>query len=322
MQETKELPKERVSFSSLNWLEESPAYFQGMINGDLQREESSSMDFGKALHCYVLRKNDFNSEYYVMDATQPINEQQRKFCKNITSGIDFKEAYGLSYSIKGKSSTVIENESTKLYMTLKPYCDAIKDVGERKIISTDDYSKITNLSDNIYKHKGVLNVFNYPEKHKDAKVFVEKDFLCKIRRLHDNKDLYINGFIDYLIFDPSNRKMIITELKSSSHSLKNYRESFDKYNVGRQLAIYTIAAGKLFEELYPDIPLKEVTPEWYVIVGQTNTLFEVKCFSINEFTIQEGMMEYKDLVNRYVFHHENGWDYPQEYYTNNGVEYL
>jgi hypothetical protein len=38
--------------------------------------------------------------------------------------------------------------------------------------------------------------------------------------------------------------------------------------------------------------------------------------------IENGMHEYRDLINRYVFHYKEGWDYSQEYYTNEGIERL
>jgi uncharacterized protein YktA (UPF0223 family) len=313
----------KVSFSSLTWLEESPAYFRAMSNGDLPKPESQFMDFGKALHCYILRRDDFPKEYYVLKAIMPANAQQHKFCAEYRNNKgDIVEAYKASYSIKSKTSDTIKSEAEKLIMTLKPYIDSISDSEGKKIISFDDFERITSIADNILVHKGAKKLFEYMDNHKDCDVFTEKEFMLKGRKLHDGKDLWIHGFVDHIIFDPKNRKMIINELKTTSKPLSKYREAFSEYHTARQLAIYTIAAGKIFETMYPDIPLKEVTPEWNVIVAQTNTLYEVRVFNINQVHIEQGMIEYKDLINRYVFHYENGWDFPQEYYTNEGVEYL
>jgi hypothetical protein len=312
----------KVSFSSLNWLAESPRYFQAMVTGEIPKEESKSLDFGKVVHCYLLRPNDFNNEYDVLNCKQPINKQQYDFCKFISDGMNYEEAYKNSYSIKSKTEKSITSEATKLYIELKDYSEKIKNQGTKALLSEYDFNRITKISDNAIKHIGVQNLFKYSEQHKDSVVLTEQEFTFDGRTLHDEKKLLVHGFIDHIVFDPNNRKMIITEVKTTSGSLNNYYESFEKYHTAMQLGIYTIAAGKIFEKMYPDIPLKEVRPEWNVIAIQSNGLFEIKMFVINDGTIASGMMMYKDLMNRYVFHYKEGWEHSQEYYTNNGLEIL
>lgn len=314
--------KIKVSFSSLNWLEVSPAYYRAMSDGQLPKEQSASMDFGKATHCYILRPNDFNKEYFVMECATPENVQQSRFVKELLDNKSYLDAYKNAYSTTGKSDKVVEQAASKMFMQLKPYADSLKDAGDKIILSTDDFNKLTKMSDNVLAHKGVRKLLDYTENHKDSVTFVEKEFLFPVRKLHDDKDLFIHGFIDQLIFDPANRKMIINELKTTSGAPSAYRESFEKYHTARQLGIYTIAAGKIFESMYPDIPLKEMTPEWNIIVAQTTVLNEVKVYSVTDMDITAGLYEYKDLVNRFVFHYKEGWEHTQEYYTNDGIERL
>ena len=321
---TPELQEEKikVSFSSLNWLEISPAYYKAMVNKELPKEQTKSMDFGKAMHCYVLRTDDFNKEYFVMEHSAPENTQQSNFVKELLDGKSYLDAYKNSYSISGKSDKIIEQAASKMFMQLKPYADSLKDAEDKIILSISDFDKITKISDNILAHKGARKLLDYSENHKDSIVFTEKEFLFPVRKLHDDKDLFMHGFIDHLIFDPNNRKMIINELKTTSDAPSAYRDSFTKYHTARQLGMYTIAAGKLFESMYPDIPLKEMTPEWNIIVAQTTTLNEVKVYSVTDMDITAGLYEYKDLINRFVFHYKEGWEYAQEYYTNDGIERL
>lgn len=322
MKEKSEDEKIRVSFSSLNWLEISPAFFQAMKNGELAKEESKSMDFGKATHCYVLRPNDFQKEYYVMEANTPDNAQQNAFAKLLATKMPYNDAYRACYSLTGKSEKTIEDAAAKLYMQLQPYANSLALAENRTIISSMDFARLSKMSDSIQAHKGARKLFDYAENHKDSVVFIEHEFMQQVRKLHDEKDLYIHGFIDHMIFDPNNRKMIINELKTTSDAPKDYRESFEKYHTARQLAMYSIAAGKLFEKTYPDISLKEMSIEWNIIVVQSMKLFETKVYAVNAMDIENGMHEYRDLINRYVFHYKEGWDYSQEYYTNEGIERL
>lgn len=317
-----DLPEIRVSFSSLSWLLNSPAYYQAKVNHELPKEESKYMDFGKAIHCYMLRTNDFPKEYFVFNAQSPINAQQRAFCEFLKDKNDYLEAYKSVYSIKGKTTKTIEDEASKLYMILSPYIQSFKDAEGKITISIDDFNRIVKMSDNALSHQGVKKLFDYVENHKDSILYTEKEFLYKAKKLHDDKDLFVHGFIDHLIFDPKNRKIIVNELKTTSEHPSKYRESFEKYHTARQLAMYTIAASKIFEKEFPDIPLKEMTPEWNVIVMQSNELYEVKVYGVNDAIIGEGLREYADLINRYAFHYKEGWNYSQEYYTNEGIEYL
>lgn len=316
------LPETRVSFSSLNWLEKSPAYYQGMINGSIPKEETASMIFGRAVHSYILQGESFDNNYVVVDYEAPQNKQQVEFAARVAHGENYLDAYKGAYSTGKKSEALIEKEATVLSLSLKSYIDYLKQKDERSILQKSQMDAIHAMNSSILKHETARNLLTYGDKWPDAHVYTEKEFLVPIRKLHDENDLYIHGFIDHLIFDPGNRRMKITELKTTSQDICDYPEAFVKYKTSRQLAIYTVAAGKLFEKEYPDVPLKEMSVEWNVIAVQSNGLFETRVFIVTEQTIMDGMMTYKDLINRYVFHYKEGWDYPQEYYTNNGVEYL
>lgn len=324
LKDTTILPETRVSFSSLNWLEKSPAYYKAMVQGQIVKEDTKNMAFGRAVHNYILQNNTFDENHIIIDCETPQNKQQLDFATCISLGDDPIDAYKKTYATNKKSIALIEKESTVLALSLKPYidylsCDKAKDKTVLRLFQKD---AIEAMYASVIKHEAARNILQYGDKWPEANISTEQEFLIPVRKLHDDKDLYIHGFIDHLMFDPGNRRMKITELKTTSYDICEYPESFIKYKTARQLAIYTVAAGKLFEKLYPDVPLKEMSVEWNVIAVQSNGLFETRVFIVTEQTIMDGMISYKDLINRYVFHYKEGWDYPQEYYTNKGVEYL
>ena len=69
------LPETRVSFSSLNWLEKSPAYYQAMVQGQIVKEDTKNMAFGRAVHNYILQNNTFDENYIIIDCETPQNKQ-------------------------------------------------------------------------------------------------------------------------------------------------------------------------------------------------------------------------------------------------------
>ncbi len=326
-QEQTQTKEFRINNSNLDVLAKSPKlFYRTYISKEQERQHESSFQFfGKAMHYYVLKNDEFEKEYFIGDFEKPSNKMQANFCDAIISkGLSYFDAYQDVYSTKSMSQKLVEENSVKLFMQLNSYIEFIKNPDNKSkiLIEAHDYNTIKTINDNILTHTKANELLNYKEKYNSAAVMKEIYLKHKLTTLPDKANLYLDGILDQVIFDVDNRKMIIVELKSTSKPVCKFADSFFEYKYNKQLAIYTILAGKEFERLFPDIPLKEMIPEWYIIAAETSDLNEVRLFKINEIHIQDGLKMYSDLKNRFLYHYEHGWDFPQEYFTNKGIEYI
>lgn len=122
----------------------------------------------------------------------------------------------------------------------------------------------------------------------------------------------LKGKIDRLRIDHVNEQFTIIDLKTTSKTLASFPESFEQYHYARQMAAYIIAGSKFIEEKFG----KRYKPSHnHVIVAvETKGDFRASRFVVTEPTIQAGMQEYNDLLDRLNFHFTtNNWIDDREY---------
>lgn len=315
----------RISNTSLAWLDISPKYYLEMREKEQSSKESYQI-FGEAFHCKVLRPQDFDNEFIISDVTYPANSQQYLFCDLLYQGAGPKDAYLASYKTANKmSAEKLASESSILEMTLTPFVQMKKQMEEKQLLTLEDKHKLDYFNDAIIRHKKadfLINTHKYREDQIEA--YNEYEFLIEDGKSHDGQPIYMHGFIDRMIWDFKEKKVYLIELKSTSKPLSEFNESFETYKYHRQLGIYTIAMGKEFARLHPELIIEEFTPEFIIIAAQTagKGALDLGVFQINEYHIQHGAYDYKNLKERYIYHLEHGYDHPMEYHLNDGVVFI
>ena len=105
-------------------------------------------------------------------------------------------------------------------------------------------------------------------------------------------------------------------------STHGFRDSFDKYDYGRQMAYYWSAIiWYIDNELKIDI--SGYSHETYIVAIQNNGSNECRVFEVPEGKIIEKLEEIKKILSEIDWHMSNNlWDYSREYYEGDGVESL
>lgn len=324
----------RISNSSLGWFLQSPRYYKDMLDGTIKNKATSAMDNGSMIHMYLLQPKEFKQTYMILDFQTPTSAQQKQFCIDYINSKANKpiykavEAFKANYSTSGKSDDKIAKESLEMALKLKSYIKFLRssDAG-KKVISWSDMNMLIKIKSNVQKHKKanelLFNTVNSPG------IIAENEFhinwTWNIRPADvfgvERTTLNCKSLIDRLIIDQVNKRITLVDIKTTV-STSGFRDSFDKYDYGRQMAYYWSAiVWYIDNELKIDI--SGYSHETYIVAIQNNGSNECRVFEVPEGKITEKLEEIKKILSEIDWHMSNNlWDYSREYYEGDGVESL
>tara|TARA_B100001094_G_C18171514_1_gene795387 strand:+ start:1523 stop:2524 length:1002 start_codon:yes stop_codon:yes gene_type:complete len=314
--------EDHVSHSSLSALSVSPRYFQKYKARELHKD-SKAFDLGSAIHCYVLEHDKYN-ERYVIAPTNPVGGMMGVFIESYVEAeavminehmpkqlkIDgYQTLHELCYD-KAGFKTALETVLKKFNSDEnQAYFKFLKENSGKTVLSQDDMQVVKNCYDKLIEHQ-MTHPLLFPDEDKDGKPEFEISWIYK--------DVNVKSIIDNLILDVENKKIDIIDLKTTSKSVYNFSRSYFTYGYYRQMAIYKLAVNSYLETLGIDIQDYDINS--YVVVVQTTGLHECVVYKPNTTDLSIGMDEFDDLVERYKWHvSKNLWDFPKEYYDNDGI---
>jgi len=316
------MDEDHVSHSSLSALSVSPRYFQKYKARELYKD-SKAFDLGSAIHCYVLEHKEFNNRYaiapsnpvggmmgkfieaYVEAENIMINDNMPKELK-LDSYVTLHELCYDKAGFKTALETVLKKFNSEENQT---YYKFLKENSDKIILSQDDMDIIINCYNNLIEHQ-MTNRLLWREDGEDMKPEFE------ISWIYNN--VKIKSIIDNLILDVENKRIFIVDLKTTSKSVYNFDRSYYTYGYYRQMAIYKLAVNSYIKKLGIDI--KDYDINLYIVVVQTTGLHECVVYKPNLTDLSVGTDEFDKLIERYKWHvNKSLWDFPMEYYKDNGI---
>lgn len=318
----------RISNSNIGWfLNKGPAYLHKKLSGQLEDETSPSMTKGTMIHEYLLQPEEFQKDYVVWDKSRPSSVNEEKFCQALADSLEIEpnksllSAYKAAYSTSGKSDDKILSEATKKASTLKEYIEFLKSRDQREMITPYSVTQLMKIKENISNHKAACklllpadnkNVFH--EFHINWEYISSKyndiEFTCPCKSL-----------LDSVTFDYDNKKVILTDLKTTSH-LHNFADAVNTYDYTRQLYFYTKALKwYITNELHEDGDTWRF--EWYIIAIDSLTS-DIRVFTFSYKQVYgENVEKVRNAIRDIVWHKCNDlWEHSRAYYEGNGIETL
>jgi hypothetical protein len=317
---------EHVSHSSLSALKISPQYFQKYINRELKQEDSRYLDLGSAIHCYILENSTFNDRYIVSDVpvvggmmgkfVEALVENEKFVNTSVLDGTeDSPEEFVLQntdhlyqhcYDISGFKTSIatvikkLDNPEINSYVTL------LRNSVNKHILSQDEMETILQCAASASKHAVASTVLNPVEAEPEKEI------------LWTHKDFKIKSIIDNLILDKEKKMVTVTDLKTTSKNPYNFLGSYISYGYYRQIGIYKQAVMAYMTELGLDFA--EYDFKTYIVALQTTGLCECVVYEPDNLDLSIAIDEFESLLDRLKWHQDHDhWDYPMEYYNNNGV---
>ncbi len=319
----------RISNSNIGWfLNKGPAYLHKKLSGQLEDETSPSMTKGTMIHEYLLQPEEFQKDYVVWDKSRPSSVNEEKFCQALADSLEIEpnksllSAYKAAYSTSGKSDDKILSEATKKASTLKEYIEFLKSRDRREMITPYSVTQLMKIKENISNHKAACKLL-LPADNKNVfhEFHINWEYVCT--SIDESKCFTCSckSLLDSLIFDHSKKKIILIDLKTTSH-LHNFADAVNMYDYTRQLYFYTRAViWYLIHEAHIDY-WTEYTFEWYIIAIDSFTS-EIRVFSFDKKQIWCNHNKVHEALRDIMWHKDNDlWEHSRAYYEGNGIETL
>ena len=313
-------------------------YKKYVIDGEKEQMESPSLENGKLIHLYV----EDPGKFVVSDVERPTDTLaewiEEVFSKVGPDHID-KESSLLREVIldcrdgrygKMKEETVLAKFYDRLdYMEhLALATNELCMTGKQKelVAKCTDSLRANKLASKLLFEEG--DTFGDVE-YNELPVYWEEKVPVYGETDEANGEevvkqtLKCKALIDRLQVSPTNKRAVLTDLKTTGKPISLFPGSFKYYRYGRQVSWYLLAVCRFLEEQYPDIPVEDWALEANIVAVETTGLYETKVFGVTPEVTDKGMSEYKDCVERiaYATYH-NEWVQTREEVAQDGYIHL
>ncbi len=213
--------------------------------------------------------------------------------KILTAGIDY--------------FMLLQNSVGKTMVTDVDYAKAVNCV---MALKSDDFTK-------KYSDK------NYPKHSPD-----DLEYLDKVVIMFEYEGLQFKGELDRVMLDHDRKVITPIDFKTTSKSIISFKHEFWKYRYDFQAAVYRYGLTK--QDFIVELMKKGyVMDNFLYIVVEKELTNPPMCFEVTKDIIHIGLAGGKientfyegftQAVERYIYaENNNKWQYPKEYYVNNG----
>lgn len=158
------------------------------------------------------------------------------------------------------------------------------------------------------------------EHFNELAVYWKKDVLIG-DDLHVSMNL--KSLIDRFILKFSEEKILVDliDFKTTGQKVVFFKSSFKSYRYYRQLAFYKEAILNYIKQKYPDFK-GEIEFTYYIVVVETNHLYQCKVLKIEEAWIRKGRIEADILLGEIGYHQSTGQWVRSREEINHGFETL
>ena len=316
---------DHVSHSSLSALKVSPQYFQKYINRELV-QDSRYLDLGSAIHCYILENHTFLKKYIVstvpviggmtgkfleaiVENTKYVNQTVHDSTEDIPNEFVLQNTdhlYQHCYDISGFKTPIVTVIKKLDNVDNIAYMEFLQQAEGKHTLSQEEMETITQCAASAERHAVASNILNPVEAEPEKEI------------LWTHQGFKVKSIIDNLILDKERKLVTVTDLKTTSKNPHNFIRSYTSYGYYRQIAIYKLAVLDYLAEFGEDPT--EYDFKTYIVALQTTGLYECVVYEPDSLDLSIAIDEFESLLARLKWHQDhNHWDYPMEYYNNNGI---
>lgn len=302
------------SYSSLSKLLECPEiFYKEYILGDKELLSAAYLTEGKVIHALLLEPDKFDDMFIVMEGKLPSD--------NLITVVERVFEHHQELQRMGDTRTQLSEFGDAIL-------DVLRDINLYQSLKTDAQrqEKVTGNPDvvtywNFLKRKGDKMIVDAPtmekckaivDKIKRDPVIVDllklnhKDDWWKAEEVHNERMLQIDlkkfsfglkGMLDSIIIDAGAGVIRITDIKTSSKSLKEFPESVKTYRYSVQAAMYNL----LVLNTYADLVKQGYTVEFRFLVIDKNRQYYP--FLVSQETMKEWTKDLQQVLTQAEYHY-------------------
>ena len=311
----------KFSYSSLNKLLFSPSlFYKDYILNDREIRTDKHLVEGKLVHCLVFEPENLTKKFKIVPDQTPTDS-----VRNILHKLH--EKYGkihadlMSVEIQPAILEILTNEN--LYQSLKEdsarlikvqteqskiYWEFIND-SNIDVIDQDTLYKCKEQAENIKSNKDVMSIFE------EVQTDFELDPIETYAERYLTSDLSkmpfgLHGYVDYYKINHTDKLVTICDLKTTSKSISDFKETVDFYNYWLQAAIYCKLVYANLSKEVDDVDSYEILFK-FVVVDKYNQVYP---FDVSEETLNNWAMSLANVIKAAEYHYnERNYLLPYEF---------
>lgn len=245
------------SYSGLSKLLYSPGLF---YNHYILQEREERLDQhlieGKVIHCMLLDNGSFNNQFIVSPSNLPSTNSKSVidklfYDKKVVEGeleehdqliLEILRDINLHQSLK----TDQQRLDKIITEDVKSYWGFLKQKGNKDLLDQETLDKCTKSVEILKNDKHVNELMGLTMSDFELQeIFNEQPIETELK----NAPFGLKGIVDNIKIDYAAKTVYINDLKTSSKTLSEFKESIEYYNYDLQAAIYSVLVSYKFSEI-------------------------------------------------------------------------
>ena len=321
------------SYSSLNKLMYAPQlFYRHYILGQREDQTSQALLEGKVIHCLLLDNGSFDEQFLLLPGNMP-SDNPKKVIDAVfdlykvedmadrpekTLGdydqaiLDILKAIDLHQSLtddkKAPMKTGDEKRLEKLITDAnKEYFEFLKKQTGKDIVDIPTLEYCTEVANLLKDHSEVNQLLGINSSAEDVQVFNELPIQAS---LSPGTPFGIKGILDNVVIDLKNKVIRINDLKTTSKSLSEFKETVDFWNLWLQATLYEEMVRQEFLR-NNDVVESEWSVEFtFVVIDKYKQIYP---FKVSETTKEDWRMRTAKVLEAANWHYkERRYDLPYE----------
>ena len=310
-----------------------PYYYINNQQSDVD-EPSDVTLIGDAVDMLITQGEDYFNEHFLVSLNERPSGQMGDYVWHLFINRELANRSEIAYEAAGfKRDTIAKVEERFKVEGIAYYNDLIDGLN-KKVLSKENYNKVLDVVESLRTNPYVRNfLFN-----SDYKYMYQVPLYGTYTADHSKYNIPIKGLLDFLIYNPIDNILYITDLKTTSKSLHFFKNTVYDFRYDFQAAFYKrlvewnllniISEFNINEEAVKTLQIKFR----FVVESQNHPgaplIFEMseEALHIATFGGKVNNRDYEGIeqaVIRLHFHKEKDlWEYRMEDYSNEGVRII
>ena len=310
--------KFKFSYSSLNKLLFSPSlFYKDYILNDREVRTDKHLVEGKLIHCLVFEPEELDNKFNIVPGKSP-SDNIRKVLKDMSLRTDAETL------VSCEDSIILDSlKNLNLFQSLKadesriakvrtednePYWKFLSNTNV-DVVDQDTLLKCQEQADNIKGNGEVMSIFGELETDFELdpiETYAEKYLTSGLSKM----PFGLHGYIDYYKVNHKDKLVTICDLKTTSKSISDFKDTVDYYNYWLQAAIYCKLVYENLSKQVDDIDSYKILFK-FVVVDRYNQVYP---FDVSEETLNNWAMSLLNVIKAAEYHYnERNYSLPYEF---------